>query len=171
MKRISGSLLLAVCAFALFATAPVYAQLGTPHEVWNEEWNSATSLSTVTLITPTIDATYTVFLYDDMPGVAGSGNSDGAAPTVSWTDDCGAESLGNGNVPNACGSFSWSSSSSPQLPIICANGSSRCGTGPGPYSVAFSVRLKANTSLTFAIPVLFNPDNLDYHVSVQVLGW
>jgi hypothetical protein len=32
------------------------------------------------------------------------------------------------------------------------------------------VRVKANTSLVFAMPVL-NPDNLSAHVSVQVMGW
>jgi hypothetical protein len=87
-------------------------------------------------------------LGDSTPNVGGGYCTWGKAGTGGG--DCGAgyeygpllhELTANGDVPNA-----------------------------GPNVVIFPVRVKANTSLVFAMPVL-NPDNLSAHVSVQVMGW
>lgn len=173
-----------LCAFAavlLFGVAvhlsqpkTAQASLGTLHEVWNEEWTTTSAIASTTLITPTVDTTYTVFLYETVTGTGTP--SDIFRPEFTWTDDAGNEQLGGsssaGNYPipwgfgGNSGAYSGGGAALPLLPYIGFGDS----TNGGPYVATFPVRVKANTSLVFQMPVT-NPDNLTAHVSVQVMGW
>jgi hypothetical protein len=144
------------------------------HEVFNQTYSQTTAVSTLDLVAPsTLDKSYLITIYEDIIGIASSGNSDLVTPYISWTDDVGAEQLGNHLCPVSCAAWqdqlNSGNGTGPLIPVLFANGSGAGTTGP--YQATFSVRVKANTNLTLTIPVLRNPDNLTYHVSVQVLGW
>jgi hypothetical protein len=165
------ALLLAVFTFA---TAPLHA--GTIHEVFNQTYTLTGALSTTDLLMPpAVDGSYLITIYYTMSGTSSVGVKDTVSPYISWTDDVGAEQLGDGLCP-------WNDNGKPKKcatgqaygpllqPLVIYGGATGTQTNAGPIAVTFPVRVLANSHLTLTIPVS-NPDNLTYQVSVQVQGW
>jgi hypothetical protein len=161
-------------AVLIVIAAPL--QAGTIHEVFNQTISGTTSLSTIDLLTPPADdRSYLITIYFSISGTSSVGVKDSVKPYFNWTDDLGAEQLGDGlcpwgtnGVPKKC---TGSQSAGPWLPILQVYGGvSGTQTNAGPIAVTFPIRLLAGSHLTLTIPVT-NPDNLTYHVSVQVQGW
>jgi len=154
--------------------APLRA--GTIHEVFNQTYTLTGALDTIDLLTPpNVDGSYLITIYYSMSGTSSAGVKDTASPYFSWTDDVGAEQLGNGlcpwndnGKPKKCTSTQTYGPSLPALQVY--GGAGHTQTNAGPIAVTFPVRVLANTHLTLTIPVS-NPDNLTYQVNVQVQGW
>jgi hypothetical protein len=158
------------------AVAIVPLQAGTIHEVFNQTYTLTGALNTTDLLTPpAVDRSYLITIYYSMSGTSSAGVKDTASPYFSWTDDVGAEQLGDGlcpwnenGVPQKC---ALSQAYGPWLkPLEIYGGVAGTQTNAGPLAVTFPVHVLANTHLTLTIPVS-NPDNLTYQVSVQVQGW
>jgi len=151
-------------------------QAGTIHEVFNETFTLTGPLTTTDLLTPPADdRSYLVTVYYSISGTSSVGVKDIIKPFFNWSDDLGAEQLGDGlcpwganGVPKKC---SGSQSTGPWLPTLQVYGGvSGTQTNAGPIAVTFPVRLLAGSHLTLTIPAT-TPDNLTYHLSVQVQGW
>jgi hypothetical protein len=160
--------------FLSFVIAPLKA--GTIHEVFSQTYTGTTALATIDLLTPpTVDRSYLITIYYTMTGTSAPGIKDTVRPFFNWTDDAGAEQLGDGLCP-------WNENGTPKKcafaqtfgpwlqPLQVYGGTGGTQTNAGPLAVTFPVRVLANTHLTLTIPVT-NPDNLTYQVSVQVQGW
>jgi len=160
--------------FTVLAFAPL--QAGTIHEVFSQTFTGTTALSTTDLLTPpTTDRSYLITIYYSLSGTSSTGVKDTVSPYFTWTDDLGAEQLGNGLCP-------WNENGTPKKcafaetygpwlqPLQAYGGTKGTQTNAGPLAVTFSVRVLANTNLTLTIPVS-NPDDLTYEVNVQVQGW
>ena len=159
MRTTCLSLLLGLMSLPLHA--------GTIHQVFNETYSQSSALDTIDLVTPPlVDESYLVTIYEDMTGDWVSPNLDEVSPYISWTDDLGAEQLGNG-YSMAAGPQNAHSNSQPKI-LKMEQHSDQPGVGP--YVAVFLVRVKANTHLTLTIPYS-SPDHFTYNVSVQVQGW
>jgi hypothetical protein len=162
--------------FSILTLALSPLRAGTIHEVFNQTYIGTVALSTTDLLTPpTVDRSYLITIYYSMSGTSSVGVKDTARPYFTWTDDVGTEQLGDGICP-------WNENGSPKKcalgqtfgpwlqPLQVYGGVGGTQTNAGPLAVTFPVRLLANSHLTLTIPVT-NPDNLSYHVSVQIQGW
>lgn len=144
---------------------PLHA--GNIHQVFNETYSQSSALATIDLVTPPlVDESYLVTIYEDMNGDWVSPNVDEVSPFISWTDDLGPETLGNGHVL-APGPQNIHSTSQPKILKMEQHSDE---PAVGPYVAIFPVRVKANTHLTLTIPYS-SPDHFTYNVSVQVQGW
>jgi hypothetical protein len=156
------------------AIAPL--QAGTIHEVFSQTYTGTGALATTDLLTPpVVDRSYLITIYYTMTGTSSAGVKDTVSPYFTWTDDVGAEQLGNGLCPWNEGGLpakcTLSEAFGPWLkPLQAYGGVAGTQTNAGPIAVTFPVRVLANSHLTLTIPVS-NPDNLTYQVSVQVQGW
>jgi hypothetical protein len=75
---------------------PLHA--GTFHQVFHEAYSPSSALATIDLVTPPlVDESCLVTVYEDMTGDWVSRNLDEVGPYINWTDDLGAEQLGNGH--------------------------------------------------------------------------
>jgi hypothetical protein len=75
---------------------PLHA--GTFHQVFHETYSPSSALATIDLVTPPlVDESCLVTVYEDMTGDWVSRNLDEVGPYINWTDDLGAEQLGNGH--------------------------------------------------------------------------
>ena len=95
-----------------------------------------------------------------------SPNLDEVGPYISWTDDLGAEPLGNSHSL-ASRPQNIHSNSQPNILKMVQHSDQ---PAVGPYVAVFPVRVKANTHLTLTMPYS-SPDHFTYNVSVQVQGW
>ena len=90
MRTTCLSLLLGLMSLPLHA--------GTIHQVFNETYAQSSALATIDLATPPlVDESYLVTVDENMTGDWVRPNLDEVAPYISWTDDLGAEPLGNGH--------------------------------------------------------------------------
>ena len=155
------------CLLLLLGLMSLPLHAGTIHLVFNETYSQSSALDTVDLVTPPlVDESYLVTIYEDMTGDWVSPNLDEVGPYISWTDDLGAEQLGNGHSM-APGPQNAHSPSQPKILKMVQHSDQ---PAVGPYVAIFPVRVKANSHLTLTIPYS-SPDHFTYNVSVQVQGW
>jgi hypothetical protein len=159
MRTTCLSLVLGVMSLPLHA--------GTIHQVFNETYAQSSALATIDLVTPPlVDESYLVTVYEDMTGDWVSPNLDEVGPYISWTDDLGAEQLGNGHSLTS-GPQNIHGNCQPKILKMVQHSDQ---PAVGPCVAVFPVRVKANTHRTLTIPYS-SPDHFTYNVIVQVQGW
>ncbi len=86
------------CLSLLLGSMSLPLHAGTIHQVFNETCSPSSALATIDLVTPPlVDESYLVTVDEDMTGDWVSPSVDEGGPSINWTDDLGAEQLGNGH--------------------------------------------------------------------------